>query len=116
MILSLGLNVLVFCSLLLVAASHSVPFSTEDIFVPPECESIAKPGDHILLEYNVLFANGSSGASLKQPSQLYHVLLASTVLTLSFYLLTAALYKLVVYTNCNPGRFARSYWVERNVS
>ncbi len=57
----------------------AVTFVTEDLFVPAECDSIARPKDNLLLEYNILFANGSHGASLNQPSQLYHVLLASTV-------------------------------------
>ncbi len=66
---------------LAVAVVYALPsdFVTEDIFIPTECVKIAKPGDHILLEYAVLFSNGSTGASLKRPSQLYHVLLESSV-------------------------------------
>ena len=49
-------------------------YTTEDIFVPEQCDSIAKAGDHLLIEYSVTLANGTSGASLKAPDQLYHVL------------------------------------------
>jgi hypothetical protein len=63
-----------------VSSLGSKHFTTEDVFIPDECESIAKPGDHILLEYTVVFANGTEGSSLRRPAQLYHVLLETTVL------------------------------------
>eukprot|EP01038_Epipyxis_sp_PR26KG_P017752 gene17752-24747_t len=49
-------------------------YDVTDIFVPNDCEAIVKPGDHVLLEYELLYENGTVGTSLKQPSQLYHVL------------------------------------------
>jgi hypothetical protein len=63
---------LIFC---IFTSAKGGGYTTEDVFVPSDCESIAKLGDHILLEYTVLFANGSAGATLTRPSQLYHVLL-----------------------------------------
>lgn len=48
-------------------------FLVEDVFKPEKCDVLAKDGDHVLLEYEVIFANGTAGASLKAPSQLYHV-------------------------------------------
>jgi hypothetical protein len=73
------LLVSLFLCIVLVSSLGSKHFTTEDVFIPDECESIAKPGDHILLEYTVVFANGTEGSSLKRPAQLYHVLLESTV-------------------------------------
>lgn len=54
-------------------------YIVEDIFIPAECESVAAPGDHVLLEYAIRFRNGSAGAYLKRPSQLFHVLLDNKV-------------------------------------
>jgi hypothetical protein len=61
------------------ASSDFTDYSTEDVFVPTQCDSIAKLGDHLLIEYTVAFANGSTAASQKAPSQLYHVLLDKSV-------------------------------------
>jgi hypothetical protein len=48
-------------------------YFTEDVFVPKDCVKIAKAGDHLLIEYTVVFENGTYGPSLTQPEQLYHV-------------------------------------------
>jgi hypothetical protein len=61
------------------SSSDFTDFSTEDIYVPAQCDSVAKPGDHLLLEYEVRLANGTVTASLRAPSQLYHVLLEKMV-------------------------------------
>lgn len=66
------------------ASSDYSDFSTEDIFIPAQCDSIAKPGDHLLLEYTAKFANGSTASYLKKPSQLYHVLLDQSVSNVYF--------------------------------
>jgi hypothetical protein len=55
-------------------------YFTEDVFVPKDCAKIAKAGDHLLIEYTVVFENGTYGPSLTQPEQLYHVLLESSVI------------------------------------
>jgi hypothetical protein len=51
----------------------------EDIFIPDQCESIAKQGDHVLLEYDVIYANGTVGSQIKRPSQLVHVMVETGV-------------------------------------
>lgn len=52
---------------------------TEDVFMPADCESIAKSGDHLLLEYSVHLADGAVSHSLKSPHQLYHIILDQNV-------------------------------------
>lgn len=54
-------------------------FSTLDVYVPEQCDTVAKAGDHVLMEYRILFANGSSGATVKKPGQLYHILMDDSV-------------------------------------
>ena len=61
------------------ASSDYSDSTTEDVFIPTQCDSIAKPGDHLLLEYTVLFNNGTVASHLKRPSQLYHILLDKSV-------------------------------------
>ena len=70
----------------------------EDIFVPNQCDrfgyfdvvssnfktylkSIAKPGDHLLLEYSIVFRNGSVAYKVAKPQQLHHIILESSVLS-----------------------------------
>jgi len=50
-------------------------FQSEDLSVPTHCATIAKPSDHLLLEYSVKFANGSIYAEQRKPHNLFHVLL-----------------------------------------
>jgi hypothetical protein len=54
-------------------------YIVDDIFIPTECESVAGAGDHLLIEYSVHFSNGTEGAYLRKPSQLYHILLDTKV-------------------------------------
>lgn len=54
-------------------------YTTEDIYVNGECSTPAQFGDHVLLEYSILLANGSYGSVLKRPSQLVHTILKSEV-------------------------------------
>jgi hypothetical protein len=61
------------------AATDAPDYTTEDVFVPTQCDSFAKPGDHLLLEYSIYLANGTVTSSLKSPSQLYHILLEKSV-------------------------------------
>eukprot|EP01035_Chromulina_nebulosa_P036997 gene36997-49922_t len=51
----------------------------EDIFVPNQCDSIAKPGDHLLLAYSISFTNGTTAYKVDKPSQLHHIILESSV-------------------------------------
>jgi len=60
------------CTLFILGVFSS-DFETEDVFIPSQCDSIAKPGDHLLLEYTISFANGTVASYLKRPTQLYHV-------------------------------------------
>ena len=71
-------NQLLLLSLVICFSSAQV-FTTEDINIPSECESIVSGGDHLLLEYEILFANGTKGAAVKRPSQLYHIIADPTV-------------------------------------
>lgn len=51
-------------------------YTTEDVHVNSgECTQPAQFGDHVLLEYSILLANGSFGSVLKRPSQLFHTIL-----------------------------------------
>jgi len=50
----------------------------DEIFVPATCESIVKPGDHLLIEYSIIFKNGTEAFSLKRPEQLFHIILESS--------------------------------------
>ena len=61
------------------SSSDFTDYSTEDVFVPVQCDSVAKPGDHLLLEYSIVLANGTITSYLKAPSQLYHILLDKSV-------------------------------------
>ena len=55
------------------AASSDDVFRIEDVFIPDNCESVAKPSDHLLIEYEIQFHNGSIGSNTKKPQQLYHI-------------------------------------------
>ena len=60
------------------SCSSTVPsVRTEDIFVPANCEHIAEQGDHLLIDYQFIFANGSVGASATVPNQLFHMQLGN---------------------------------------
>lgn len=61
-------------SLALLLGSQAA-LNVDDVFFPADCEQVAKPGDHILLEYRVILPNGTISHSLAPPNQLYHVLL-----------------------------------------
>lgn len=69
----------VLCALYSQCISASPVYTSEDVFVPANCNKIASPGDHMLLEYSVVYANGTNGAYVRRPNQLYHVLLESSV-------------------------------------
>jgi len=57
------------------SSSDFTDYTTEDVYVPVQCDSIAKAGDHLLLEYVITFSNGTLAAEHKSPEQLYHILL-----------------------------------------
>ncbi|RYH07507.1 hypothetical protein EON65_41715 [archaeon] len=75
---------------LAVLMGSQAALNVEDVFVPADCEQVAKPGDHILLEYQVRLPNGTISHSLAPPSQLYHVLLDQWVSIYIFLHFTAA--------------------------
>jgi hypothetical protein len=68
-------------SILLVIVSHTTGTSnslrTEDYFVPESCDKIAEQSDHLLVEYEFIFANGSRGLSVLAPDQLFHMQLSN---------------------------------------
>lgn len=63
--------------------SRSVEYQMFDILIPESCESIAAPGDHILIEYEVKLSDGSIGSFVKRPQQLFHIILDTSVSTFS---------------------------------
>ena len=71
--------VLLLASLALFSQGIDEEYTVEDLFIPSECERVAGNGDHLLLEYAVQFLNGTEGAYLRRPSQLFHVMLDSKV-------------------------------------
>ncbi len=77
-----GLQVLLFTGLLLGLGYSQQIYRTEDIYVPNNCESVVGTGDHVLLEYEVRFKNGTRGSYLRKPSQLFHIIVNFAVCTL----------------------------------
>lgn len=65
----------VLCTSFTSAAIGEKPYVTEDLYVSPTCDEIAMSGDHILLEYSIIFANGTEWVGVQAPQQLYHVAL-----------------------------------------
>jgi hypothetical protein len=65
--------------LILQFITSSANYRTEDLFFPNDCESLANIDDHVLVEYEVYFSNGTLATSLKKPSQLIHVHLTMQV-------------------------------------
>jgi hypothetical protein len=65
--------------LILATVVTASDYQVEDIYIPSDCEKITKAGDHLLLEYAISFFDGTNGASLKRPAQLYHLTLSATV-------------------------------------
>ena len=61
------------------SSSDYTDYTTHDVYVPTQCDSVAKAGDHLLLEYRVVLSNGTVTSSLKAPSQLFPVLLEASV-------------------------------------
>lgn len=51
---------------------RTLSFETEDIWTPGDCDSVVKPGDHLLLEYSLLFENGTTAVTLAAPSPLLY--------------------------------------------
>jgi len=48
----------------------------EDTFVPAECDTIASPSDHVLIEFIIRMANGEEvSPKFVRPNQLFHILL-----------------------------------------
>lgn len=74
-----ALVLIALCALYSKAVLASPVYSSEDVFVPANCNKIASPGDHLLLEYTVVYANGTTGAEVKRPNQLFHVHLEASV-------------------------------------
>lgn len=78
----MALNLMVSSAMIAVAlilAIFSNPsfaaITTEDVEVPPGCESISKPTDHLLFSYAVTFPNGTRGPELAENQQPIHMLL-----------------------------------------
>lgn len=70
---------------LLVAATYwcqlcfAVAPTYEDVYVPDNCVNFVEPGDHVLVEYEILFHNGSIAQETKRPDQLIHIVVKDTV-------------------------------------
>jgi hypothetical protein len=51
----------------------TVKYEFEDVFVPSdECEVFVQPNDHVLIEYDIIFQNGSVPTSVHRPDQLFY--------------------------------------------
>jgi hypothetical protein len=76
------MDTLIFLSVLLtmvVVVSSNRNYHFTDVFVPDDCTVIASPTDHILIEYEIRFQNGSFGPSTKAPNQLYHIVVENVI-------------------------------------
>lgn len=52
---------------------EEISFETADLFIPTDCESVVKPGDHLILQYELIYENGTTAYNVAPPSQLLHV-------------------------------------------
>lgn len=50
-------------------------YETEEIFTPNDCEKIAQPGDHVLIEFSLEYENQTSFQSVSAPDALFHIVL-----------------------------------------
>mmetsp|Transcript_44126 Transcript_44126/g.32112 ORF Transcript_44126/g.32112 Transcript_44126/m.32112 type:complete len:320 (-) Transcript_44126:56-1015(-) len=73
----MSLNMIAVFLIFAVFASIALGYKTEDIFVPSDCDKVAGPGDHVLMEYRMYFANGSLATSVTKPSLLIHAHITS---------------------------------------
>jgi hypothetical protein len=60
-----------------IGQSTSDSLRIEDYFVPESCDKIAEQSDHLLMEYEFIFANNSRGLSILAPDQLFHMQLSN---------------------------------------
>lgn len=60
-------------------AASSLSFEIEDIYVPENCEVIAKPSDHLLIEYVATFSNGTEINKIVKPAPLFHIHLLEAI-------------------------------------
>jgi hypothetical protein len=58
-----------------VLSTDGSSYETEEIFNPNDCEKIAQPGDHLLIEYSMVFENQTTFASVAAPDPHFHILL-----------------------------------------
>ena len=58
-------------------------YETEEIFTPNDCEKIAQPGDHVLIEFSLEYENQTSFQSVSAPDALFHIVLDFSVRYLS---------------------------------
>ena len=65
----------IICILLLSCSVVSVVIN--DLYVPETCTNIAEPGDHLLVEYELKYVNGTIATSLSAPHQLFHIQLSN---------------------------------------
>lgn len=65
-------------SLALYARGKEV-YTVEDVYVPNNCDKAAAVSDHLLIEYELVYHNGTVRASIKRPSQLLHIQLDDSV-------------------------------------
>ena len=72
---TLSLPYRIVCILLITFSVVSVIIN--DLYVPETCENIAEPGDHLLVEYELKYVNGTVATSLSAPHQLFHIQLSN---------------------------------------
>jgi hypothetical protein len=60
------------CLVVIVVAT--VTYTVEDVFIPDDgCESFARSGDHVLIEYDIYHQNGTVASSAHRPDQLFYL-------------------------------------------
>ena len=74
-------------------------FHFEDIYVPETCAESALTHDHLLLEYAVVYGNGTKVSEFSSPGQLFHYYLENAVSILHYSLIKT--YPICLYRKAN---------------
>lgn len=72
-----------FLVLLILQLSSAVLPEYTDVFVPDNCDSFAQPGDHVLVEFELFYSNGTVAQSAKRPDQLVHFVVQEGAVSVS---------------------------------
>ena len=72
-----------FLALLSIQLCAAVLPEYSDIYVPDNCDSFAQPGDHVLVEFEIFYSNGTVAQHVKRPDQLVHFVVQEGVVSSS---------------------------------